>query len=152
MARKQTITPDPEDLRKDLLAALAAGRELGPEMDTAIVEAHLRRHYGPEAIQPAKPRPRPTAVVERAPVRRDAVLPPAMLMLGIAAFILLAVATGGHTLWLFWLLMFWGWGWRGGYRRWYRRQRGGPWTGGPYDSRYQNVSPGAQRAIPPEII
>jgi hypothetical protein len=152
MARKQTINPDPEDLRKDLLAALAAGRELGPEMDTAIVEAHLRRHYGPEAIQPANPKPKPAAVVERAPMRRNVMIPPMMLLLGIVAFAAVAIATGGHLLWLLWPLMFLGWTWGGGYRRWYRRQRGGSWSGGPYDARSQNVAPGAQRAIPPEII
>lgn len=40
---QQMPTPNSEDERADLLATLAAARELGPEMDTSLVESYMRR-------------------------------------------------------------------------------------------------------------
>lgn len=111
MARNTSSTPDPQDLRKDLLAALAAGRELGPEMDAAIVDAHLRRHYGDEAEQPKAP-----AVVERRPLDLAPLLIPMSMVLGLVAFIAVLAFSHGALWFLFWPLMAWGWwGW-GGHR------------------------------------
>jgi hypothetical protein len=130
MARKELVSPDPEDLRKDLLATLAAGRELGPEMDSALVDAHLRRHFGDTPQRAVQPR-RPAAP---SPLVAQTLLPTFMIMLGVAAFVAIVVATKGMGWWLFWPLMLWGWGW-GGRRRWgyggHRR----------YDRRWDRYSP-----------
>lgn len=109
MARKTTPNPDPQDLRTDLLAALAAGRELGPEMDAAIVDAHLRRHFGDAVDKPKAP-----VVVERQPVDLRPFVMPLMMVVGLAAFIAVLVLTHGWGWFLIWPLMAWGcWG-RGG--------------------------------------
>jgi hypothetical protein len=105
MARKQTVDPDPEDLRKDLLAALAAGRELGPEMDTAIVDAHLRRHYGEEAmrsVQPATPPPTP------ARVQRDPMAVGMYLQAGMTTVVIVAVVAA-VVIWQAFPLLFFLW-------------------------------------------
>jgi hypothetical protein len=114
MARNTTPNPDPEDMRKDLLAALAAGRELGPEMDAAIVDAHLRRHYGNAADTPRTP-----AVVQRQPLDVTPFVMPLALVIGLVAFIAILAFSHGALWFLFWPLMAWGWwGWGG------RRGRG----------------------------
>ena len=57
---RATPQPDPEDLHKDLLATMAASRELGPEMDKALVESYMERH--PELKgQPAQALTQPQA-------------------------------------------------------------------------------------------
>jgi hypothetical protein len=138
VARKRTVEPDPDDLRKDLLAAMAAARELGPEMDTAIVDAHLRRHYGegaleaPRAVQPATPPPAPAP---RAPSAMGPYLGAGLAVLPIVAVLIVAAVVGWHAFpFLFFLWPLFAWGafgrrrmWRhygGGYR--YR----GRWDGG----------------------
>jgi hypothetical protein len=109
MARNTTPQPDPDDLRKDLLAALAASRELGSEMDSAIVDAHLRRHYG-ESTQHRKP-----AVVERRPLDLSPIMLPLSMLVGLVAFLAVLWFSHGMLWFLFWPLMAWGW-W--GRRRW----------------------------------
>jgi hypothetical protein len=126
MARKELVNPDPEDLRKDLLAALAAGRELGPEMDRAIVDAHLRRHYG-DAARPAA-QPKPQVAVRRASIGPD-VLRAMMILAGVATFAAVLVLTHGFGIWFVWPLLIWGWGWGRGGRR-------GGWGGGYRNDRW----------------
>lgn len=48
-----------DDAQKDLLAMLAAGRELGPEMDKSLVESYVSRQQlsGPPAMQAQTPQP-----------------------------------------------------------------------------------------------
>jgi hypothetical protein len=106
MVRKALPSPDPEDVRKDLLAALAAGRELGPEMDAAIVDAHLRRHFGDALNQP-----KPPAVVERRPIDLTPLVMPLTLLIGLAAFIAILSFSHGELWFLaFPLLGWWRWG------------------------------------------
>jgi hypothetical protein len=121
MARNTTPTPDPEDMRKDLLAALAAGRELGPEMDAAIVDAHLRRHYGDAATTPT---PKAPAVVERRPLDLSPILLPLTMLVGVVAFVAVLALSHGMLWFLFWPLMAWcWWGWGGRRGRQYRYDR-----------------------------
>jgi hypothetical protein len=131
VARNSTPNPDPEDMRKDLLAALAAGRELGPEMDSAIVDAHLRRHFGDAAEKPKAP-----AVVERRPLDLSPLVVPLTMVVGLAAYVAVLWFSGGHLWFLFWPLMAWGWwGWGGhrgrGMRRYerYQARRDARWGG-----------------------
>jgi hypothetical protein len=128
MARKRTVEPDPEDLRKDLLAAMAAARELGPEMDSALVDAHLRRHYGPEALEaPRAVQPAPR--VERSPAQTALYLQTGLAALAIVAVVLaVAVWHAFPLLFFLWPLFAFGafgrrrrWG-RGGYRYGYGRR------------------------------
>lgn len=138
MANNKAPSPDPEEMRKDLLAALAAGRELGPEMDAAIVDAHLRRHYGDAARAKAPA----AAVVEHEAFQPAAYLPALMLVLGMVAYITVLIVTRGAFWWLFWPFMacgWWGWGSRHRHaardvRRRYRQyRRYGGWDEDPYE-------------------
>src|SRR5690349_23308885 len=43
MADRTPVPRDPEDERADLMATLAAARELGPEMDKSIADSYLER-------------------------------------------------------------------------------------------------------------
>lgn len=126
MARKVTV--DPEEVRKDLLAALAAGRELGPEMDSALVESHLQRYYpdagrgGSQARLPATAE-RPRALFGEY-LRAGALA--SGILLPVAAILAFALLAGPalHAGWFFLPFLFWAfcaramWG-RG--RRWHRR-------------------------------
>lgn len=112
--------PHAEEEHSDLLATLAAARELGPEMDKALAESYLQRRKAsaPSRARNAGPRP---------PVNygfvAQAVVPVAM----IAAVILAAILFSFHG-WFWFLLipLFWG-GWRRrrgwyGYDRYERRR------------------------------
>jgi hypothetical protein len=98
-------------MRADLLAALAASRELGPEMDQALVESYLQKRPLPAKTTPARTR------TERgvAPYITPA-LGSLALLLPAAIVVATIVASGGHALWLLWIL--WlpffmrGWWWR----------------------------------------
>ncbi len=130
MARKRTVEPDPEDLRKDLLATMAAARDLGPEMDSALVDAHLRRHYGPQALEaPKAVQPAPRA--ERTPAQTALYLQTGLAALAIAAVVLaVAVWHAFPLLFFLWpLFAFGAFGRRrrrgyGGYRYGYGRRWG----------------------------
>jgi hypothetical protein len=50
-------TPNPEDERADLLATLAAARELGPEMDPSLVDSYMRRRGAERTRQGAPGQP-----------------------------------------------------------------------------------------------
>lgn len=90
-----------DEAQAALLAVLAASRELGPEMDTALAESYLRQH----PVAPEYP--------ARDAVRREAgLMPPPRASLGSIGLLLAVVlvaaallASGGHAFWLFW--MFW---------------------------------------------
>src|SRR5690349_8171524 len=109
MARNDRPAPDREDMRKDLLAALAAARELGPEMDDSLADAHLRRHFGEQPLRAVQPRPRADVMPYVA-----ALLGPLVLALSIAAVVGLLFFTHGFGFWFIWPLLFFGFGWRRG--------------------------------------
>lgn len=111
--------PTAEDEHNDLLATLAAARELGPDMDKALAESYMQRR---KATAPARPRnaePRPPVNVDF--VAR-AVFPAVMIAACVFAAVLLLPHGWG---WFFLLPLFFG-----GWRRW----RGRGWYG--YDDRY----------------
>jgi Flp pilus assembly protein TadB len=100
-----------EDMRTDLMAALAASRDLGPEMDKALVDSYLQRHRSSARRQGPG-----------TPVDLNQFTPFALLAFAIVAFIALAIVSQGRLWWtfwwLFWLLPVFGrWRWR------YRDQR-----------------------------
>ncbi|HLZ22406.1 MAG TPA: hypothetical protein VKQ30_09810 [Ktedonobacterales bacterium] len=108
---KSMPQPDPEDAHTDLLATLAASRELGPEMDKALAESYMQKHTA--AVTPAQ-----------APLTQDVTEPrrfgssdwatAVVLVAGIAAFTVAMVATGGHAIGFIWLFfVFGGWRWWG---------------------------------------
>jgi hypothetical protein len=135
MARNDRVTPDREDMRKDLLAALAAARELGPEMDSSLVDAHLRRHYGEQPQRAVQPRPR----TDRAPLVTASTLAPMVMalcaVLCVAAFVALASFGHGFGFWFFLPLLFFGFGMRRArWGRHYGRYYGRRWD--RYDRRW----------------
>jgi hypothetical protein len=152
------VEPDPEDLRKDLLAAMAAARELGPEMDTALVDAHLRRHYGegaleaPRTVQPVPPRPAPIPA-QRASLPGVPYAWAGLAVLPIACMALVALAVGWHAfplLFFLWPLFALGaagrrrrWRDYGGYR--YGRRWDGGWGYGGNDRRDDGMTELANR-------
>jgi hypothetical protein len=120
-------TQSPEDreaLRREIQAAIAAGRELDPEMDGHLADSALERYTkeqdvrdrargiqkAKEAQMPRQPNPNLELVVRS--------LGTAVIIGGIIAAVVL---THGEVLGFFGLLFFLGpvWGWRG--RRWSRR-------------------------------
>lgn len=113
-------TPAPRqsgDAHEDLLATLAASRELGPEMDQSLAESYMRKHGqpAPAAQQPGQPAQQHPGYAGLAAIG------PA---LGIAVYIVLLIVSGGRLWWMFWLPMALG-GWWGG--MW-----GGWWGGDPW--------------------
>lgn len=105
---------DPEDARAELMATLAASRELGPEMDKALVDSYIEKN---KALQ-ATPAKQSQAVVERQGLDSREMKAFAMGALGLVAYIVLLIVSGGHLWWTFWLLgaFGWcGWGWGGGW-------------------------------------
>jgi hypothetical protein len=139
MARNDRPAPDQEDMRKDLLAALAAARELGPEMDGSLADAHLRRHFGEQSQRVVQPRPR----ADLTPYVAN-VVGPLMVALCIAAVVGLLFFTHGFGFWFIWPLLFFGFGWRRGpWGRHYGRYYGRRWDRyGRYDDgRYRDDDP-----------
>jgi hypothetical protein len=104
MARKAAL--DPEDLRQDLLAALAAGRELGPEMDTSIVDSYLKKHPANAAHAPARTTSAPAVAGSQVPL--DAWLRAGVPVMGVAILVVAMVFAPGHAVWLLWPLFGWG--------------------------------------------
>src|SRR5260370_36450014 len=98
MAGNTPQQPDPQEVHDDLMATLAAGRELGPEMDKSLAESYMQRH--PEL---AGKKQTVTQEQPRTPQdlnRSVAGLPP---LLCIAAFIIILIATPGAGRWRVWL-------------------------------------------------
>jgi hypothetical protein len=126
------MSPEHEDRRNDLLAMLAAGRELGPDMDTSLVDSYLGRQTAQE-----KSRQR-TVVPQSGASRLDLFSQYRGVMVFVAVFGAVAVAAtvmtlvfanaggqqGEHGFWFPWLFfpliffVFWG---RRGYYRGHRR-------------------------------
>jgi hypothetical protein len=107
--------PNAEDEHADLLATLAAARELGPDMDKALAESYMQRR---KANAPARPRnadPRP-------PVNYGFVGLSVLPVILIAVIIAAGVLSGHGWVWFFLLPLFWGGWWRRGWRHgrgWY---------------------------------
>ena len=148
---------DAEDARTDLLAAMAASRELGPEMDKAVVDSYMEKHH------PVSPQPAAQHLTQ--PAAPSGEMFSSMVMcLGIVAYVALLVVSHGMLWWMFWPLMGWaGWRWhnwsgdyggasrtaRDQYRqsRWeYRMQRRAARLGLPYPIPSNNEPP----ALPPQ--
>lgn len=111
---KSPPQPDPEDAHKDLLATLAASRELGPEMDKALAESYMQKH---SAATPAQAQ---QSQGEVAPSRfNSSDLASALVMVaGIAAFAALLIFKGPEAFGLIWIFfIFGGWRWFGWNRR-----------------------------------
>ncbi len=113
------IDPHAEEEHNDLLATLAAARELGPEMDKALAESYLQRRKAsaPSRARNADPRP---------PVNYGFVAQSVVPVVMIAAFILAAIAFSFHGWFLFLLIPLFLGGWR--------RRRG--WYGYDHYDRY----------------
>jgi hypothetical protein len=136
MAKETPNVPE-EDLRTDLEALLKAGRELGPDMDRALVDSYLaRQRTAIQQTRRAAPRQDRPATV-RQPWMGPHPLQVLMLAMVLAAVVSIAVISHGWVLWfifpLFW--MFGGWRrWGGGYR--YRMAHRHPYD----DWRYHDPS------------
>lgn len=132
MADRTPIPRDPEDERADLLATLAAARELGPEMDKSIVDSYLERRKSEvrtgvvpsastgsqgggqsgQGIMPHQTPGTPTGIAQAG-----------MLLIplaGIAIYVALLIASQGELWWTFWIPMAMGGWWRG---MWYPHAR-----------------------------
>ena len=145
MAAQQPIPQDPEEKQTDLLATLAAARELGPDMDKALAESYLQR-------QRAEAAPKQPVVAQppQAPQQAGAAFRPIFFTMpaGLILFIVLLVVSHGALWWLFFPIMgCTGWWWRGGSRaEWHdqrraqreqwRQARRGPGYGYRYGYRY----------------
>jgi hypothetical protein len=99
----------PDEMRTDLLAILAAGRELGPEMDATLADSYLRQHPAPSSARQQSAPPAPSAIPR-------SLLPWAGALVALAVVLVALAASGGHAFWLLWLLwlplMMSGWWWR----------------------------------------
>ncbi|MGH2516172.1 MAG: hypothetical protein ACRDHP_11005, partial [Ktedonobacterales bacterium] len=104
---KSLPQPDPEDAHTDLMATLAASRELGPEMDKALAESYMQKHA---AATPA-PAPQNQSIV--APSRFDSadIASAIVMVAGIAAFVALLIFAGPQAWGLIWVFFIFG-GWR----------------------------------------
>jgi hypothetical protein len=103
-----------DDLRTDLEAMLKAGRELGPDMDRALVDSYLARQRTTlQQTRRAAPRHDQTATV-RQPWMGPHPLQVLLVAMGLMAVLSVAVFSHGWLLWfifpLFWMV--------GGGRRW----------------------------------
>ncbi|HZC77208.1 MAG TPA: hypothetical protein VE258_05635 [Ktedonobacterales bacterium] len=112
MAGNTPQQPDPQEVHDDLMATLAASRELGPEMDKSLAENYIQRHPELAAKKQAVTQEPP-----RTPLDLNRSVAGLLPVLGIAAFIIILVATHGRGWWLFWLpWALGGWWWWGGGR------------------------------------
>lgn len=98
--------PDPEDLHQDLLATMAASRELGPEMDKALVDSYMERH--PELKGQQK-----QALTQPETHTRPDIVGLTGMSVGMIGYIVLLIVSHGSLWWMFWPMMAWG-GWRWG--------------------------------------
>ena len=156
MAAQQPIPQDPEEKQTDLLATLAAARELGPDMDKALAESYLQRQRAEAA-----PKQPVVAQLPQTPQRPNEALRPILMCAGLIVFVALLVASHGFLWFTFFPLMWWtGWWWRGGTRAdWrdqrraqreqWRQARRGPGYGYHYSYRY-DYRYGDDRTNPPD--
>jgi hypothetical protein len=131
MADRTPVPRDPEDERADLMATLAAARELGPEMDTSIVDSYLERRKSearagvvPSASATSQSnQPGQGIMPHQTPGTPSGVAQAGMLLfplIGLAIFAVILFASGGHAFWLFWIPLALGGWWRG---MWYPHSR-----------------------------
>jgi hypothetical protein len=103
--------PDPEDLHKDLMATMAASRELGPEMDKALVDSYMERH--PEL----KGQPNQQALMAPQSTNKPDIVGLTGMGVGMIGYVTLLIVTKGELWWMFWPMMGWaGWRWGSGGR------------------------------------
>jgi hypothetical protein len=101
--------PDPEQQKNELVAAIKAARELGPDMDQSVAASYLAKQQA--AAEAARPQPQQAVVPTPGQQRRWPlfVSPP----LGIMVYIVLLVVSHGALWWMFWLIpAIGGWGWQ----------------------------------------
>lgn len=100
---------------EELMAMLAAGRELGPDMDRAVVESYMEKQKTPRVPAPRR-EPSP-------PVDWNGMAQSIVPVIAIVAVIsVLAVSHAWMFFWLIFPLMGWAFGgWRGGHDRYRRR-------------------------------
>lgn len=113
--------PNAEDDHADLLATLAAARELGPDMDKALAESYMQRRKANIPARPRNAEPRP-------PVNFGFVARGVLPFVAIAVLATLFILPSGHFwFWFFLFPFFWGgWWWRRGWghgRGWYGYER-----------------------------
>jgi hypothetical protein len=160
MAAQQPIHQDPEEKQADLLATLAAARELGPDMDKALAESYLQRQRAEAA-----PKQPVVAQTPQAPQQPGEAMRAVFMCAGLIAFVALLIVSHGWLWFTFFPLMWWtGWWWRGGSRaEWHdqrraqreqwrqarREMRYGPGYGYRYGYRY-DYHYGDDRTSPPE--
>lgn len=99
-----------DDQRSDLAAMIAASRELGPDMDRALVESYLTRHK--EAAKPAVPQPQPPAPAPAS--HSNGVTAGIIIAATLAAYCVALVVSHGFLFWLIFPMM----GWLGGWGFW----------------------------------
>lgn len=102
---KPAPQPDPQDAQTDLLATLAASRELGPEMDKALVESYMQKHVSPT--------PAPQNQQGDLPARFNSsdLASAIVTVVGIAAVATLVLIKGPLVFPLVWIFLVFG-GWR----------------------------------------
>lgn len=107
---EQRPTPNADDQRTDLQAMIAAGRELGPDMDASLVDSYMSRHAPRERNQQGAADGSPRSVVPwgGAGMRYIAfgVLGAGLVLAAVASFFWPG-AQGGHSFWLPWFLFPW---------------------------------------------
>jgi len=132
MADRTPVPRDPEDERADLLATLAAARELGPDMDKSIVDSYLERRKS-EARAGVVPSASANSqgsgpsgqgiMPHQTPGTPSGIAAAGMLLIplaGIAIFVVMLHTLGWGAWWLFWIPMAMGGWWRG---MWYPQHR-----------------------------
>ena len=104
------------DAHEDLLAALAASRELGPEMDQALADRYLEKHGKTGAVASRGAGAQQQGVVARRSNFELSALGP---VLGVAVYIAILIVSHGEYWWTFFLIpMISGLWWGGEHRRW----------------------------------
>jgi len=129
---------DTEALRREIQAAIAAGREVGPEMDQHLADSVLERYRQEQAVREralARMRPQPPQRREFGGELGQAIASNAstaiVAVAGIAAFVLLLIFARDYWWVIFllpWLLGALGW------NRWSHRQRPNRYLEGPRGS------------------
>lgn len=150
MATNNSGARDPEEQQNDLMAALKAARELGPDMDQAVASSYLEKQKAAAQAQKAQPQ----QAVVATPGQRSpwpVVMTPG---LGIMLYIVLLVVSHGFLWWTFWLIpAFGGWGWWGARHDEHvqRRMDRYEWRRARYGYRYGPVQPPAAPSQPSQV-
>ena len=107
---RTTPQPDPEELHKDLLATMAASRELGPEMDKALVDSYMERHPELKGVSQQ-------ALTQPQQSNKPDLVGLTGMGVGMIGYVTLLIVTHGEMWWMFWPMMGWaGWRWGNGGR------------------------------------